>query len=171
MSEGPSSRELKNVALTALYIIAAIALAIVIYRVVILPAPPITGSLPQPDNRNILDQLGPQTAVWIVIVMIGLVAWVFWLFIQYGRRVSERGYLGNLTSDALARAEAQREDDLLKADLRAGLYAVDIDVTDPNFLKKYRIPSDWHAPRLVAGVDITQDALNTIYRPDFLGGG
>lgn len=139
-----------------LILLGVIALAILIYKLVILPAPAAVGALPQGETPGILDKLGPRSAVAVVIVMVGLVAWVFWLFIQFGRRLYERGYLGPLTSDALARAEIARQEDALREDLRTGKFATDVDVSTEDFRKRYNIPLNVTPPDLIPGVEIDE---------------
>ena len=81
-----------------------VGLGLLIYRLVVLPAPATTGQPPEQGSApDILDKLGPKTAVSIILVLVGLVAWVFYLFIQFGRRLAMRGYLGPLAPEAFRR--------------------------------------------------------------------
>jgi hypothetical protein len=137
-----------------LAIILLVTLALVIYRIVVLPAPDAVIVTVTADPPTVLDKLGPQTAIAIVIVLIFLLAWMFYLTISFGRRLGERGYLGPLTRDALARAERNRLEDDLREDLRSGALANEIDVTKAEFKAKYDIPKDALPPLLSPGVAI-----------------
>jgi hypothetical protein len=132
-----------------------ILLGLLAYRLIVLPAPEVTGALPpQGPAPNILDKLGPQTSVGLIIVLIALVAWVFWLFIDFGRRLQNRGYLGPLTRDALARAEVTRQVGNLQEMLSSGQLAAEFEVDSEAFRKKYDIPEEAKAPPLISGVPV-----------------
>ena len=99
-------------------IVLVILLVYVVYKVVILPAPEQVQKIQPGTNADVLEKLGPRTAVALIFAMIALMALVFWLFITFGRRLSMRGYLGPLARDAIARAEISRLEDSLREDLR-----------------------------------------------------
>ena len=76
-------------------ILAFILLLVVVVLFVILAVLHAPATTPESGgDMNVLDKLGPRTAVALVFAMILLLAWFFWLVIQFGRRLSERGYLG-----------------------------------------------------------------------------
>lgn len=104
-------------------------------------------------DASVLERLTPKTSVSIVLVLIGLLAWMFWLTISFGRRLSERSYLGPLTKDALMRAEINRQEDDLKEDLKAGVFAAEIAI-NKDFRLKWRIPEDSSVPLLTPGVSL-----------------
>lgn len=129
------------------------ALFVVIYFFVIKDAPTMPGGN---ADSNILERLTPKTAVSIVLVLIGLLAWMFWLTISFGRRLSERSYLGPLTRDALVRAEINRREDDLREDLRTGAFADEININDEKFLMKHGIPQGEKPPILRPGVSLNE---------------
>jgi hypothetical protein len=130
-----------------------------LYQVVILPAP---DSIQHVNNElsteppGLVEKLSPRATISIVLVLVGLLAWMFWLTIDFGRRLSSRSYLGPLTRDALKRAEINRIEDDLKSDLRAGVFAVEIDVNSKQWRDKYDIPDGIDAPVLIPGVILEQ---------------
>jgi hypothetical protein len=127
-------------------------LVFLVYYFVAKDAP---ASLGTDKEAGILEKLTPKTAVSIVMVLVGLLAWMFWLTISFGRRLSERSYLGPLTKDALARAEINRREDDLRENLRTGVFASAIKLDD-NFRAKWRIPREALAPNLTPGVSIDE---------------
>lgn len=153
------------------YFVLVVVLVFAAYKLVILRAPAEKLELPGNAEPGILDKLGSQTAVAVVIVMVVLVAWVFYLFIQFGRRLTERGYLGPLMRDALARAEITREVDNLKEDLKKGVFAAEIDVRSDEFRRRFGIPEGVEPPPLTPGVDIDEYGRGSYYSGYSTGGG
>lgn len=165
-SRGISRVALEEAFKQIIYLLILIVLVFLIYKLAVLPTPVETGKLPeQGAEPTILDKIGPRAAITVIVIMVGLLAWVFWLFIHFGRRLSERGYLGPLTSDALARAEISRIEDDLREDLRKGVYVTSINVRDDDFKRRYGIPLDTEPPTLVPGVTI--DDSGNVLRRDF----
>ena len=64
------------------------------------------GALAQTAEQGgpVVKALGPEYTIALLMVMIVLMGFVFWLFIDFGRRLQTRGYIGALTIDAMARA-------------------------------------------------------------------
>lgn len=127
-----------------------------VYLLVIVPAPNQVTNQINTAQPGLVDKLTPRTAISIVLVLVALLAWMFWLTISFGRRLSERSYLGPLTRDALKRAEINRLEDDLKSDLKAGVFAVDIDVDSKEWRDRYDIPDGLDAPVLIPGVILEQ---------------
>jgi len=131
-----------------------IALFGVVYRFVVLPAPPEVTAIKLGEDADVLTKLGPRTAVALIVTMTVLLALVFWLFINFGRRLSMRTYLGPLARDAIARAEIARREDSLKEDARFGKMEVELEPGSDEFNKRYRIPLRETPPSLTPGITI-----------------
>ena len=134
----------------------AVLLIVALYYFVIRQAPPANNTEVK-DAKDVLMKLGPRTAVVIITMMVGLMALVFWLFIDFGRRLSQRSYMGPLAEDAVAQAEIARRESRLKEDARSGRLQVDNEPWSEKFYKKYGIPSGEPAPFMRPGiaVDVT----------------
>jgi hypothetical protein len=120
-------------------------------------------------DADVLTKLGPRTATWLIVAMIALMAFVFWLFIHFGRRLSMRGYLGPLAKDAIARAEIARLEDGLREDLRLGKIKPELEPVSKEFKDRYRIPYEENPPNLIPGVTIDEDGRILGYQ-DGMGG-
>src|SRR5262245_31394560 len=118
---------------------------------------------------DVLTKLGPRTATWLIVAMIALMALVFWLVIQFGRRLSMTGYLGPLAKDAIARAAIARQEDGLREDLRLGKIKPELEPVDREFKDRYRIPHERNPPNLIPGVTIDEDGRILGYQ-DGMGG-
>ena len=137
-------------------IVLVILLVYVVYKVVILPAPEQVQKIQPGTNADVLEKLGPRTAVALIFAMIALMALVFWLFITFGRRLSMRGYLGPLARDAIARAEIARQEDSLREDLRYGKIPLELKPGSNEFTERYRIPQGDNPPNLTPGITIDE---------------
>jgi len=140
--------------------------------VILIPlAPPGLAAVEVGNNADVdvLTKLGPRTATWLIVAMIALMAFVFWLFIQFGRRLSMRGYLGPLAKDAIARAEIARREDGLREDLRLGKIKPELEPVNKEFKDRYRIPYEENPPNLIPGVTIDEDGSILGYQ-DGMGG-
>jgi PASTA domain len=98
------------------------------------------------SNPNVLETLGSRYAVALLVVMIVLMGFVFYLFVDLGRRIQARGYLGPLAIDAIARAEIARREDKLREDLRSGKIAAELEPASAVFKERYQIPSEEKPP-------------------------
>jgi len=122
--------------------------------------------------NNVLKLLGPEYAVALLGVMIVLVGFVFWLFVDFGRRLSTRGYLGPLAIDAMARAEIARREDKLREDLRSGKIPVELEPSSTAFKERYQIPLEEKPPPYLApGLAIDETGRLLGYGiPSYTGG-
>ncbi len=127
-----------------------------LYWFVILQTPPEIAATDLGKDAGAVAKLGPRTVVTVIILMIALMALVFWLFISFGRRVSQRQYMGPLAQDAIARAGIALQETRLMEDLRSGRIAPALEPTDDRFKKRYRIPQEDTPPPMTPGVAIDE---------------
>jgi hypothetical protein len=92
-------------------------------------------------GAEVLSKLEPQTAVVLILIMTGLMALVFWLGMEFGRRLPMRAYMAQLARDAIARPETA------SPELEPGNTA---------FKGRYHIPSEENTRNVIPGTAIDE---------------
>lgn len=150
-------KHISHIALTLLLSLAAI---LVVYQFVLLPLAEAAPTTDAGRGSDVLSQLGPRTAVTLILAMIVLVGLVFALFISFGRRLQMRSFLGPLVADAVDRSEIARQEARLREDLKSGKIAPKLEPGSEGFNRRYGIPLNEPIPPLRPGVEMDETGRN-----------
>ena len=72
------------------------------------PPPGSQTNQPPTQKPDVLSRLTPEGVALLSLIIV-LMGYVFWLIVDFGRRLPNRGYLGPLAIDAFSRAEIARQ--------------------------------------------------------------
>jgi len=72
------------------------------------------------QKKSVIEALGKEYTLILLLFMIFLMGGVYWLFMNLGRRLQESGYLGPLARDAIANVEIARSEKGLRDELARG---------------------------------------------------
>jgi hypothetical protein len=134
----------------------AILLVCVVYKFAILLAPLAVKVIESGKGVDVLSKLELQTAVVLILIMTGLTALVFWLGMEFGRRLLWRAYMAPLARDAIARAETASPEASPIEDLRFGKKRPELEPGNTAFKGRYHIPSEENTRNVIPGTAIDE---------------